>query len=383
MQELYTAIHNRSVPVAQPNLLDSTSTYCKAIWAMGDWTFTDDYYGLMNRLRGRLGSKCILYTTALSTDSSDGVLHWTLFQTNTFPVSTDLSDNSRIEEEAKCLRRLTYSYPHLEIVFKGISFTRYGLFFCGYPSWDVNRIRAEIRSEFSNAGLRIQEPHQQDIAHSTLLRFTDDPTDEERLWLRELVNEYWTKELIRFVPRRWEFGFGTWLQRDNERIVHSQWPTHQRWILHRGLFGGPDRHLENREDHLFRQLELGWDIECDVWYIDGKWWLGHDGPEYSISNSEALLRHPRVWAHCKNLDALRECVHGAGYNYFSHDVDNAVLTSTGHIWAYPGNIVSSRYAVCVMPERNGFMLNNFLEVGAVCSDYLPVHFESEGTMRDN
>jgi hypothetical protein len=375
MQDLYVSINKKSVPTVQPNLLQSGNTYCKAIWAMGEWTFTDEYHAIMALLRQRLGEKAVFYTVDAPSDSSDGVLHWTLFQTNTFPVSTEHGANPTLAEEADCLRKLTYSYPHLEITFRGFSMTRYGLFFCGYPSWDVNRIRADIRTEFSQRGFTIHEPHPQDIAHATLLRLIQPLSDEEQVWLRELADAHWNTELIRFVPTRWEFGFGTWLQRDSERIVCAQWPAHPRWILHRGLYAGPDHDIENREEHLWKQLNDGWDVECDLWRdASGAWWLGHDGPQYPVQNSDALLHHPRAWIHCKNLEALRACVHGSGYTYFSHDVDNAVLTSTGHIWAYPGNIVPGQMSVCVMPERNGFMLEDILSVGAVCSDYLPINF---------
>jgi len=376
LEDVYRSIHSRATPIPQPDIIANSVTYCKAIWAIGDWTMTRACEKLMVTLRTRLGSKCVLYSP--DGTAPDGNLHWTLFQTNTFPVSVSASDHPTLVEEGDCLRKLTYSHPHLEITFRGFAMSRYGLFFCGYPSWDVNRIRADIRKGYAEKGFLIQEPHPQDIAHATLLRLTGELSDDDITWLKELATRYWNTDLFHFVPRRWEFGFGTWLQRDGERIVCAEWPVAPRWILHRGLSAGPDSELENVEAHLWKQLTDGWDIECDVWCDEqGRWWLGHDGPEHRICDVDRLLKHPRAWVHCKNLRALQECVAGKGRTFFFHDTDTAVLTSSGHIWAYPGNIVGGQMGVCVMPERNGFRLTDITGVSAVCSDYMPVHFDSD------
>ena len=377
MEAVYDSINRKSRPVAQTDVC-SAGVYCKAIWATGVWNLSHAFEEIVSAIRSKLGDKCVVYTPS-PTGIDDGFLHWTLFQTCTFPVIPDVDAHPRIHDEIDVLRRLTYSYPHLRIRFTGVSKTRHGLFLCGYPSWDINTLRAEARAKLTVRGCTIVEPHPQDIAHATLMRLTGDLTEEEMIWLNELVERYWREDIGEFMPTVWEYGFGTWRQRDEERIVVSRWPAHPRWILHRGLYNGPCGELENSEELLWKRLNEGWDIECDVWYgEDGVWRLGHDEPRDVIRDVEGLLRHPRAWIHCKNLAALQKCI-GLGYtNCFFHDTDAAVLTSEQFIWAYPGHIIEGEKGVCVMPERHGFMLSELRLVGAVCTDYLPLKFAGLG-----
>ena len=193
-----------------------------------------------------------------------------------------------------------------------------------------------------------------------------------------IVETYCDRELAKFVPLTWEYGFGTWRQLESERKVICSWRAHPRWILHRGLMAGPNKILENMESELLDLLKKGWEIECDVWFGDDCMWrLGHDGPGKIIENVETLLKHPRAWIHCKNLAALQKCIEMGEVNCFFHDVDAAVLTAKQYIWAYPGNIIEGEKGVCVMPERNGFSIKDICNTGAVCSDYLPITFAND------
>jgi hypothetical protein len=144
-----------------------------------------------------------------------------------------------------------------------------------------------------------------------------------------------------------------------------------RWILHRGLKAGPAADLENIEAVLWERLAEGWDVEVDVWVHDGIFWLGHDRPTH-ILKTPGLLTHPGTWVHCKNLEAVS--VMPSGAHYFVHDKDPATITSKGHIWCYPGNLVENKPAVVVMPERVGFKFPLLHKAAAVCSDYLPSYF---------
>jgi hypothetical protein len=371
LESIYKAINAKSMPVSQTNVRNS-NLYCKAIWAIGEWALTHDYWELIGKLKSVLGEKCIVYNPTPS--ESDGFLHWTLFQTNTFPVIPEPTVHPSINKEADILRRLVYSYPYLQVNFKGISKSRHGLFLCGYPSYDVNSLREDIRREFLKNGYIIIEPHPQDTAHATLMRLTSDLTADEMKWIDTLVESYCERELAQFVPVQWEYGFGTWRQLDMERNVIASWKAHPRWILHRGLLAGPNKELENKESELWDRMHKGWDIECDVWYDNETWRLGHDGPNDNIQNVNALLTHPRAWIHCKNLAALQKCLEIGGVNCFFHDVDTAVLTSKQFIWAYPGYIVEGKMGVCVMPERHGFSMTELSKTGSVCSDYLPTTF---------
>ena len=56
-------------------------------------------------------------------------------------------------------------------------------------------------------------------------------------------------------------------------------------IAHRGLLNGPDKNDENRPEIIENALIQNFDVEIDLWFIDGKWLLGHDNPQYEIQQS--------------------------------------------------------------------------------------------------
>ena len=54
------------------------------------------------------------------------------------------------------------------------------------------------------------------------------------------------------------------------------------YIAHRGLIDGPDVNLENRPQQIEQSLNQGYHCEVDVWYVNDKWFLGHDRPDYEV-----------------------------------------------------------------------------------------------------
>jgi len=55
-------------------------------------------------------------------------------------------------------------------------------------------------------------------------------------------------------------------------------------ISHRGNINGRIEEAENRPDYIEDTLRLGYDVEVDVWFLDGKFYLGHDEALYSLIN---------------------------------------------------------------------------------------------------
>lgn len=362
----YTAINARSVPTVQSDLFDAQN-YCRAAWAMGSWEPTPStrlLYAMLESLR----SAGLLYTPDPADD--EGQLHFTLFQTHTFPAPLP-PDVSIVDAESKAIRTCVGRFPHFTIHFKGVCKTRFGLFLKGYPTQDVNRLRATIRYVLPDT----VEPHPQDICHATLFRFKTDPTPAQHALLDTIVDLFDHTLLYTFAPRTWEYGLGTW--RMTDRVPAVSWPAHPRWILHRGLRNGPDAALENNEGELRSAIEEGWDVEFDVWYKDGDWYLGHDRPGAHPLRDRELLHSPRAWIHCKNLEAVVAFQSMPAPHYFVHDKDDATLTSQNWIWCYPGHSAGQN-SVYVLPERTGADMGALrnMNVGAVCSDYLPEHFVS-------
>jgi hypothetical protein len=178
MENIYKAINLKSKPVAQQALLLEPPEYTTAIWSFGDWTITNFFKNLISDLQP-LADKGLIFDISGTTAK----LHWTLFQLNTFPVNPIVSNE--ILEKGNILKQILKKSPHISLDFKGISKSRYGLFLCGYSKTDINSIRNEIRRSING----IVEPHPQDIYHSTLFRFTKEPSEEDYLLMDKLVEK--------------------------------------------------------------------------------------------------------------------------------------------------------------------------------------------------
>lgn len=137
-----------------------------------------------------------------------------------------------------------------------------------------------------------------------------------------------------------------------------------KFIAHRGLMNGPDTVLENHPDQIDLAIEEGFDVEIDVWYINGKLLLGHDTPSYKINLN--FLQRPAVWAHAKNLDALAYMLDNQ-VHCFWHENDQRTLTSQGWVWTYPNKQVCSK-SVLVVLEKDLILPKE--EFYGVCGDYV-------------
>lgn len=150
-------------------------------------------------------------------------------------------------------------------------------------------------------------------------------------------------------------------------------------IAHRGLLDGPDPDLENAPSSIELARKLGHDVEIDVWYTDGGWFLGHDFPQYRVSlewiskiNRSSYLDQHHAWIHAKNIDAIGQLRqhHWEGHIFFHQD-DEVVMTSTGYIWSHYRTSHMTRFSVCVMPEWNGAIDTvHTLDIHGICTDYI-------------
>ena len=65
-----------------------------------------------------------------------------------------------------------------------------------------------------------------------------------------------------------------------------------RLISHRGNIDGPNLNNENDPENILKVLNLGYDVEIDVWFIDNEFYLGHDYPKYIVNKS--FLENPMI-----------------------------------------------------------------------------------------
>jgi hypothetical protein len=136
-------------------------------------------------------------------------------------------------------------------------------------------------------------------------------------------------------------------------------------ISHRGNINGRIEESENKPEYIDEAISKGYDVEIDMWWVDGKTYLGHDGPQYEVDDNWLRQRVDKLWVHCKNVELLN-WIRSTTLHYFWHEEDTVTLTSKNYIWVYPGKqpIIGS---IAVLPE----IYDDYVEKCAgVCSDYV-------------
>lgn len=136
-------------------------------------------------------------------------------------------------------------------------------------------------------------------------------------------------------------------------------------ISHRAYVDGEDPNVENHPKAIQNLLDLGLHVEIDVWFINGKYLLGHDSPKYQIQ--KVFLEQEGLWCHAKNKDALQQMIN-SNIHCFWHQTDNYTLTSKGFIWAYPGFETDGKNTVFLFPER--YSKIKFKSYDFICTDYV-------------
>jgi hypothetical protein len=139
-------------------------------------------------------------------------------------------------------------------------------------------------------------------------------------------------------------------------------------ISHRGNIEGVNSDYENNPIYVNEALNKGFYVEIDVWFIDGRWYLGHDSPQHEITSN--YLKNDRFWCHAKNIDALNEMLK-ENIHCFWHQKDDVTLTSKGYMWTYPGKELKSN-SVVVMPEEylEKWWRYSFDNCSGICSDFI-------------
>ena len=136
-------------------------------------------------------------------------------------------------------------------------------------------------------------------------------------------------------------------------------------IAHRGNINGPNPEEENEPKYIHQAIDLGFDVEIDVWYINNKWFLGHDEPQYETDIE--FLSQSELWLHCKNFEAFQKFSEQSEtpFNFFYHTHEDYILTGRHYIWTCLGN--GGNNVICAVPETNNIDTTDF---AGVCSDYI-------------
>ena len=142
-------------------------------------------------------------------------------------------------------------------------------------------------------------------------------------------------------------------------------------ISHRGNLEGKNPEKENSPIYVLQALSKGFDVEVDVWYLEGKWFLGHDEPQYETDLDFLKASSHSLWCHAKNIPALKMMLK-EDIHCFWHQDDDVTLTSRGYIWTYPGKNLTEK-SICVFPEQFEEIYNKSMGIDncyGICSDYI-------------
>jgi hypothetical protein len=142
-------------------------------------------------------------------------------------------------------------------------------------------------------------------------------------------------------------------------------------ISHRGNIKGPNPEDENKQWYIDAAIEMGYDVEVDVWYVDDEFYLGHDGPEYQIDLSWLVQRSDVLWIHCKNLDAAHALImFDAGLRCFCSISDPFCFITEGYLWLNDVDVEPTNN--CVVPLLNIDDLKSYKFMGkpwGICTDH--------------
>ncbi len=142
------------------------------------------------------------------------------------------------------------------------------------------------------------------------------------------------------------------------------------YISHRGNINGRIEEAENKPEYIIDTISMGYNVEIDVWCIDGEWWLGHDEPQYPIELEWIERRSDKLWVHCKNKESVEYLsdndYEAANINWFWHENDAMTLTSFNYIWVYPGKQPIKK-SIAVMPE---IYKDDISQCAGICSDII-------------
>jgi hypothetical protein len=152
------------------------------------------------------------------------------------------------------------------------------------------------------------------------------------------------------------------------------------FIAHRGNVNGPIPERENDPAYIQEAINLGYEVEIDVWMVNDALFLGHDEAKYQIKTDFLMEHKDKLWCHAKNEDALFYLIKNRDYFHtFSHDQDSHVLTSRGLIWAYVGKPIDKN-TICVMPEQAStpYSDQDLKDSYGICSDFVQMYREIYG-----
>tara|TARA_R110002020_G_scaffold182598_2_gene378233 strand:+ start:549 stop:983 length:435 start_codon:yes stop_codon:yes gene_type:complete len=137
-------------------------------------------------------------------------------------------------------------------------------------------------------------------------------------------------------------------------------------IAHRGNINGPVPDNENTLEYILKALDLGYNVEVDVWKTSSGLYFGHDEPTNPFAMRDLQQYNDRIWYHCKDVDTLLYFT-DTNNIYFFHQNDDVTLTSNGFLWTYPEKKLTNK-SICLKPDVYNYDIPS--DIYGICSDYI-------------
>jgi hypothetical protein len=142
-------------------------------------------------------------------------------------------------------------------------------------------------------------------------------------------------------------------------------------ISHRGNICGPVIEKENRPSYIDSAIQLGYDVEVDLRYVNNEFWLGHDFAQYKIELSWMEPRKEMLWFHCKDIDSALELAKLNAYKFFCHTNDSYVCTNNGYLWVHDlSGKIDNKCIIPLLSEQDIQKYDNNKTPYAVCTDFV-------------
>ena len=360
------------------DILDSyKNNFCYAIYSLNNFIVCPSYIRLTKWLQSFINDEAVLYN--LIPNNTEGLLHQTLLQILSFKESNKYTEYHINKSLELCKNILDNNNKYIKIIYRGIVFTKTGLALKGYPYIDndyyyIMNLRKLIENQLKENNVPYDIPYFNNILHTTLLRWKKMPSDYIIDRLNNEINKWEECIFGELRIHDWIIGKASYKMLENERNDIYKIPT-KLLILHRGLSIN-DSLIENHPDTLESREINNYYIECDIWYVNNNWYLGHDTPTYLIKDFDLFLKSKQRLIHAKDGNTLAEIINycnkrGYDNEIFYHTDEDYILTTQNTIIAYPGKPLYKN-TLCMMPENmnRAITCDEYNNIVGICSDTL-------------
>lgn len=139
-------------------------------------------------------------------------------------------------------------------------------------------------------------------------------------------------------------------------------------ISHRGNLNGRIVEKENTIESILSAIDLGFDVEIDIWRENYGLYLGHDNPQYNISIDWLIKNANYLWIHCKNDKALFYLNQFDELNIFFHRDDEFTISSKKQILINPSYSTFLRNGILMMPELSKYNQEDIYKFDGIITD---------------